>query len=264
MNTRYAPRPFLLVSLHLLLISGTLACNSNKKAPECKVLVDSLGELGERLEEVRFTVSASEVKPAEVTEVLRPFSSTAKKVASALNGTAQSLDSVRQITKSAATAAMALSTEATQMADLAEKMKDVEGPSKSVDERKQQVDKLELLIKESCEAVPGKCTDISGVLARFPAPTDQADVADDAQAWTRKLNAWANELAQVDIKDPTLRTQVAEFVKNWKELATAMNELVTALEVSKKYEGLTREFNEQLKAANKAIADANAQCATKK
>ena len=42
-----------------------------------------------------------------------------------------------------------------------------------------------------------------------------------------------------------------------------MNQLVSALEISKKYETLATEFNERLKVANKAIADANAHCATK-
>lgn len=251
--------PAILLSTTLV----TLACRSENKAPECKVLVTSLGELGERLEEVRYTVSGTEVKPAEVIEVLRPFSSTAKKVAAALNETKPAAESMRKISMTAGAAASALSTQATQMADLAERMADVEAISKAVDERKERVDKLELVIKEICVATPNDCTDISGVLARFPAPTDQADVTEDAHAWTHKLNAWADEVAKVIIKDSTLNARVTEFVKNWRELSQSMDQLVAALEVSKKYEALTKEFNEQLKVANKAIADANTQCETK-
>ena len=263
MNPRRVFGPKFRCALLLVPTLALLACNSGKKAPECKVLVASLGELGERLEEVRFVVSATEVKPAEVTEVLRPFSSTAKKVATALHGAEPTEDSIRQIAKAAGTAASALSAQATQMADLAEHMTDVEGTSKAVDERKGKVDKIEVLIREICEATPSKCTDITGVLARFPAPTDQADVAEDAQAWTRKLSAWATEVSQVDIKDAVLKKHVADFIENWLELSRSMNQLVSALEISKKYETLAKEFNERLKDANKAIADANAHCATK-
>jgi hypothetical protein len=263
-NARHALGRILVLNLLGLPLLGLLACNSGRKAPECKVLVGSLGELSERLEEVRFTVSAAEVKPAEVTEVLRPFSATAKKVAMVLNGTEPSLDSVKRITKAAAGASTALASQATQMADLAERMTDVEGPGRVVDERKQQVDKLELVIKEICEAEPSKCADISLLLARFPAPSDRSDVAEDAQAWTRKLNAWANELSEIEIKDVTLKGHVRDFVKNWRELAASMGQLVAALDVSKKYDALTKQFNEQLKIANQAIADANALCATKK
>ena len=239
------------------------ACNSAKKAPECKVLVTSMGALHERLEEVRYVASSTEVKPTDVIEVMRPFSAAAKKIASDLKSAQPAVKEVREITRTAASAAASLSQGATEMADLAEKMTDVDADGKAVDEHKQQVDKLELQIKEICEATPSKCANFSEILARFPAPTDQAEVTDDAQAWTRKLNAWANELAKVDVQDSALKEHVTNFVKNWQELAISMGHMVSALEVSKKYEALTKNFNEQIAIANKAIAEANSQCATK-
>ena len=247
----------------MLLALASVGCNYQKKAPECKVLVTSLIQLGERLEEVRYVAAATEVKPNDVTEVMRPFSFAAKKVAGDLKATHPTVASIQALTKTAASAAAALSEQASRMADIAEHMTDSEADSKVVDERKQEVDKIELQIKETCEVTPSKCSELTGVLSRFPAPTDEADVTADATAWMRKLNAWAEQASKLEIQDSTLKQQVASFVKNWQALGVAMNHLVQALEASKKYEALSKSFNDQIGVANKAIAEANAHCATK-
>jgi uncharacterized protein YjgD (DUF1641 family) len=248
-------------ALLMLAAAGLSGCHRGDKAPECKVLVNSLSELGERLEEVRYVASGADVKPTDISDVLRPFSSTAKKVAASLKASSPTVSTVRNVSDSAAAAASALSVQAVQMAELVEQMTDVDVASKAVDDHKQAVDKLELQIKEICGAEPSKCTDLSVVLARFPAPTDQSDVTEDAQAWTQKLGIWTAELATVNIQNPVLKERVTDFGKNWQELGQAMSRMVSALELGKKYEALTKAFNEQIQRANQAIADANAQCA---
>jgi len=146
------------------------------------------------------------------------------------------------------------------MAEFAEQMRDADTASKAVDDDKQRVDKLELEIKAICEAASSKCVELSGLLARFPAPTDQSEVADDVTAWTRKLSAWTLELSKLSIQDAELKSKVQDFSKNWQELGVAMLRLVTMLELGKKYEALTKDFNLQIERANKTIAEANALC----
>ncbi len=236
-------------------------CHRGQKAPECKVLVNSMSELGDKLAAARKVVSASEVQPTEVADALRPFSSTAKNVANSLNAKLPAVSSLRTVASAAATISLTLSNQSAKMADFADQMKDVDTASKAVDENKQRVDKLEVQIKEICEADTAKCIDLSQVLARFPAPTDQTDVTADATAWTRKLNAWTRDLALIKIQDLELGTRVQAFMKGWQELGVAMARLVAILELGKQYETLTKDFNTQIERANKVIAEANSLCA---
>jgi hypothetical protein len=126
---------------------------------------------------------------------------------------------------------------------------------------KQRVDKLELEIKAICDAASRKCVELSGLLARFPAPTDQSEVADDVTAWARKLSAWTSDLSNITIEDAELKNKVQDFAKDWQDLGTAMLGLVNMLELGKKYEALTKDFNLQIERTNKTIAEANALCA---
>ena len=248
-------------SLIVVVSLGLCGCKWGKKAPECKVLVASMSELGDRLTQVRNVVSAGEVKPTEVAEALKPFSSTAKNVANALNANVPTVSSLRKVSSDAASVAMTLSKQSAQMAEFAEQMKDVDVASKAVDENKQRVDALELQIKAICESEAAKCVELSGVLARFPAPTDQTDVSQDVAAWTRKLSAWSADLEKVSIQDQELKSRVQAFVKNWQDLGVAMARLVTMLELGKKYEALSQDFNHHIERANKTIAEANSLCA---
>ena len=235
-------------------------CHRGQKAPECKVLVNSMSELGDKLAAARKVVSASEVQPTEVAGALRPFSGTAKNVAESLKAQLPTVSSLRKVAITAAAVSSTLSNQSAKMADFAEQMKDTDAASKAVDENKQRVDKLEIQIKEICEAESTKCIELSKVLARFPAPTDQTDVAADANAWTRKLSAWAGELSRVNIQDPELSREVQAFMKGWQELGVAMSRLVTMLELGKQYESLTKDFNVQVEHANKVIAEVNSLC----
>jgi hypothetical protein len=139
-------------------------------------------------------------------------------------------------------------------------MIDMEAVNKAVDVSKQRVDQLELQIKGSCEAESSKCIDLLKVLARFPAPTDQTEVADDVAVWARRLGTWTAELEKVDIQDQQLKVRVQAFANGWQELGIAMSRLVTILEISKKYETLNKALNDQLDRANEAIANVNAAC----
>jgi len=237
-------------------------CHGGQKAPECKVLVNSMSELGDKLAAARKVVSASEVQPTEVAGALRPFSGTAKIVADSLKAQLPTVSSLRKVAITAAAVTLTLSNQSAKMADFAEQMKDTDAASKAVDENKQRVDKLELQIKAICEAESTQCIELSKVLARFPAPTDQTDVAEDANAWTRKLSAWASELSLVNIQDPELKIRVQAFMKGWQELGLAMSRLVTILELGKQYEVLTKDFNAQIERANKVIAEVNSLCAS--
>ncbi len=245
----------------VLLALGLCGCRWGKKAPECKVLVASMTELGEKLAAVRTVVSAGEVKPVEVADALNPFSMTAKNVSDSLNANVPTVSSLRKVSHDAALVALTLSKQSAQMAEFAEQMKDVDAASKAVDDNKQRVDQLELQIKAICESESAKCAELSGVLARFPAPSDQSEVSQDVAVWTRQLNAWSAELAKVNIQDQALKSRVQAFMKNWQDLGVAMLRLVTMLELGKKYEALTKDFNVQIETANKAIAEANSQCA---
>lgn len=239
---------------------GLCGCKWGKKAPECKVLVASLSELSDRLAQVRNVVSAGEVKPTEVAEALKPFSATAKNVANALNAKVPTVSSLRKVSNEAAAVALTLSKQSAQMAEFAEQMRDVDAASKAVDEDKQQVDALELQIKAICEAEAAKCVELSGALARFPAPTDQTEVSEDVASWTRKLSAWSADLEKVTIQDQELKGRVRSFVKSWQDLGVAMLRLVTMLELGKKYEALSQDFNHHIERANKTIAEANSLC----
>ena len=245
----------------ILLALGLCGCRWGKKAPECKVLVASMSELGEKLAVVRTVVSAVEVKPVEVADALRPFSVTAKNLSDSLNANVPTVSSLRKVSHDAALVALTLSKQSAQMAEFAEQMKDVDAASKAVDENKQRVDQLEVQIKAICDAESAKCVELSGVLARFPAPSDQAEVSEDVAVWTRQLSAWSAELAKVNIQDQELKSRAQAFMKNWQDLGVAMLRLVTMLELGKKYEKVTKDFNLQIETANKAIAEANAQCA---
>lgn len=225
------------------------------------MLVESLGELGAKLSDVGKVAGASEVNPTQVADALKPFSLMAKNLAESLNARAPSVSSVRKVANAAASAAATLAKQSAQMAEFAEQMRDVDAASKAVDDDKQRVDKLELEIKAICDAASSKCVELSGVLARFPAPTDQSEVADDVTAWTRKLNAWTSELSKVIIQDAELKSKVQAFAKNWHELGVAMLRLVTMLDLGKRYEALTKDFNLQIERTNKTIAEANALCA---
>jgi hypothetical protein len=237
-------------------------CNRGQKEPECKVLVSSMSELGDRLAAASKVVGSSEVQPTQVADALRPFSATAKNVASALNAKLPTVSSLRKAATAAASVSATLSNQSAKMADFADQMKDVDAASKAVDENKVRVDKLEVQIKEICEADTAKCIELSKVLARFPAPTDQSDVTADATEWTRKLNDWTRALSAVNIQDQELRSRVQAFMKGWQELGVAMARLVAILELGKQYEVLSKDFNAQIERANKVIAEVNSLCAS--
>jgi hypothetical protein len=244
----------------VILVLGWGACCCANKTQECRALGTSLSALGERLAEAHMVVSASEVQPTEVAAALKPFAAIAKTVAESLNAKVPKVSSLRKISKNAAAAALALSSQSAQMAEYAEQMKDLDAASKVVDDNKQRVDKLELQIKESCDADSDKCVDLSEVLARFPAPTDQSEVTEDAAAWARKMSVWTADLAGVHVQDHELKGLVQGFVKGWQDLSVGMLRLVTILELGKKYEELTKDFNVQIERANQAIAEANNIC----
>jgi chromosome segregation ATPase len=136
----------------------------------------------------------------------------------------------------------------------------MDAANRAVDDNKQQVDKLEAEIKKACEAEPSKCAELSEVLARFPAPAEQTEINQDIAVWTRKLGAWATELAKVQPEDSELRSHVDAFRQKWLALGVAMSRLVAILEVGKKYESLNRDLNTQIERANQAIAEANKAC----
>jgi hypothetical protein len=249
-----------IIGILLMLTLG--GCHRAQKAPECKVLVNSMSELGDKLTAARKVVGATEVQPTEVADALRPFSVAAKDVANSLNAKLPTVSSLRKVASTAASISLTLSQQSAKMADFADQMKDTDAASKAVDENKQRVDKLEMQIKEICEADTAKCIDLSKVLARFPAPTDQTDVTADATAWTRKLAVWTKELSMLNIPDQELSGRVQAFKKGWQELGVAMARLVAILELGKQYEALTKEFNGQLERANKVIAEVNSLCAS--
>jgi len=247
--------------LILVLALATSGCSGGKKAPECKALVNSMNELGAKLTVVRKVVGANEVNPTDVADSLKPFSITAKEVADSLSAQVPTISSLRKVAGSAASVALTLSKQSAQMAEFADQMRDVDAASKAVDENKKRVDTLEGQIKDICEAEAAKCVDLASVLARFPAPTDQNEVAEDAAAWTRKLSGWLTELAKVNVQDQELKSRVQAFMKGWQELGVAMTRVVSMLQLGRKFEVLTKDFNVQIEQANKAIANANALCA---
>jgi chromosome segregation ATPase len=262
-NVHTATTPVIRVKaacIAFVLAIASYGCKANQKAPECAVLVPAMSELGERLAAARGVLAEPDVEPTLVAEVLKPFSDVAKKTATKLVANVPNNARLRAISDQASTAANALGVRAAQMAEYATQMTDIDAVNKAVDDEKQRVDKLESQIRQLCEADSAKCVDLSGVLARFPAPTDQNGVDQDMTVWARKLAVWTNELAGVEISDQKLRGHVNEFQQGWRELGAAMSRLAAMLSVGKKYEEANREFNAQIEQANKAIAATNAAC----
>jgi hypothetical protein len=247
-------------SIGLLLALCCGACNWGKKAPECKLLVSSLNGLSATLAGAHTVLSAADVQPMQVAETLKPFSEAAKNTAHTLNAQVPTVSKLRAISEHAAAAAAAIGSQSAQLAEYAGQMIDMDAANRAVDDNKQRVDKLEAELKKACEAEPSKCIELSQVLAHFPAPADQTEVDQDIAVWTRKLNAWAVELARVQVENKELREHVEAFRRTWLDLGVAMSRLVAILEVGKKYESLNRELNTQIERANQAIAEANKSC----
>ena len=247
-------------SIGLLLALCCGACNWGRKAPECKVLVSSLNKLSTTLAGAHTVLGAADVQPMQVVETLKPCSVAAKNTARTLNAQVPTVSKLRTISEHAAAAAAAIGSQSAQLAEYAGQMSDMDAANRAVDDNKQRVDRLEAQIKQACEAEPSKCVELSEVLAHFPAPADQTEVDQDIAVWTRKLSAWATELAKVQLQDTELRTHVEAFRRTWLELSVAMSRLVAILEVGNKYESLNRDLNTQIERANQAIAEANESC----
>jgi len=224
------------------------------------VLVSSLNGLSATLAGAHTVLSAAEVQPMQVVETLKPFSEVAKNTARILNAQVPTVSRLRTISEHAAAAAAAIGSQSAQLAEYAGQMIDMDAANRAVDDNKERVDKLEAELKKACEAEPTKCKELSDVLAHFPAPTDQAEIDQDIAVWTRKLSAWATELAKVQLEDSELRGQVEAFRRTWLDLGVAMSRLVAILEVGKKYESLNQDLNTQIERANQAIAEANKSC----
>jgi len=236
------------------------SCNGERKELECRALVDTMNGLSSMLAATRGVLSAPEVQPAQVAGALKPFSEKAKTTARALEERTPTESRLRAISARAGAAAGALSQQAAQMAEYAQEMGQMDSTNRTVDDSKRRVDELETLIRQTCERQPGKCTQLSRVLARFPAPTDQSELGHEMAAWTHQLTQWTDELSKVSIEDPQLRSLVETFKQRWDELGAGLSRLVVILEVGKKYEDLNREFNAQIVQANQAIAEVNATC----
>lgn len=247
-------------SVGLLLALCCGACDGGKKAPECKVLVSSLNELSATLAGAHTVLSAADVQPTQVVEILKPFSEAAKKTARTLNAQVPTVSKLRTISEHAAAAVAAIGNQSALLAEYAGQMFDMDAANRTVDDIKQRVDMLEAELKKACESEPNKCGELSQVLAHFPAPADQTAIDQDIAVWTRKLSAWAIELSKVQLEDSELRKHVEAFRQTWLELGVAMTRLVAILEVGKKYEALNRDLNTQIERANQAIAEANKSC----
>jgi hypothetical protein len=242
------------------LIVGLGVVSCSKKGPECKALITSMNDLGAKLAVTQQATNAADVQPAQVAAALKPFAIASKGVADSLTANAPTVPELKKIASEAAAAALALSTNSAQMTEYAEQMKGLDAASKAVDDAKKVVDGAEAEIKKFCEANGAKCGELAKVLNAFPPPPDKSEAAQATAAWIVKLNAWAANLAKVEIQDPGLKQQVQTFDKGWKDFGAAMTKLVAIMELAKKYEELTKAFNGQIDQANKAIAEANAFC----
>jgi hypothetical protein len=219
-----------------------------------------MNALSAMLGATRGVLSAPEVQPAQVAGALRPFSEKARNTAQSLRAQTPTTSSLRKIAARAATAITALGEQATHMSEYARQMSDLDSTNRAVDDNKRRVDQLEAEIEQFCDNQASKCVQLSGLLARFPAPKEQSEVGQDMAAWVQQLNQWTAELAKVDVEDAQLRTLVSGFRQQWQDVGTGLARLVVILDAGKKYEGLNQEFNVTIQQVNQAIADANATC----
>jgi len=243
-----------------LLVAGSLAIACNKKAPECKMVIGSLNELGTKLGEAQKVTGNSNAKPEEVAAALRPFAGFAKASGDKLAQATITIAEIKKIAGDASGAAQGLSSRASKMAELAEQMKGLDAAGKAIDDQKKRVDAAEAGIKKVCEASAAQCAQLGKVLEAFPQPPENHDDSKAVGAWSAKLDSWAGELSKVKIGSPELQAQVKAYDQGWKAFASAMTTLVGITENAKKLDELSKEFNGQIDAANKAVADANAFC----
>ncbi len=241
-----------------LVIFGTSACS--KKGAECKEIITAMNDLGTKLAETQKVTGANDAKPSQVAAALGPFSAAAKGVADTLNSHVPTVPELKQIAAEAATAATGLATAASQMTQYAGQMQNVDAAGKAVDDNKTVVDNAEAEIKKLCEAKPSQCTRLLKVMAAFPSAPQKKEDTKAIAAWTEKLNSWTADLAKVEIADATLKQQVENLDKGWKNFGAAMSQLVVTSDSASKYDESTKTFNGQIDQANKAIAAANTFC----
>jgi len=244
----------------ILLAMSTLSLGCSKKGPECKALIGSMNELGAKLSETQKVTGNNDSKPEQITAALRPFAVAAKAAGDKLAADEFTVPDLKKTATDASAAALALAANSTSMADLAEQLNGLDAAGKAIDEQKKIVDSAEAEIKKICEADSSRCTEVGKVLVKFPPPPAKAEDPKVVAEWSAKLNAWATELAKVEIKDAALKGHVSNYDKGWTKFAGAMTTLVNATEVAKKYDEATKLFNAQIDAANKAVAETNNLC----
>lgn len=241
-----------------LVFFGTAACS--KKGAECKEVITAMNDLGTKLAETQKVTSANDAKPNQVAAALAPFSAAAKAVADSLTSHPPTVPELKQIADDAAKAATGLSTAAGQMTQYAGQMQNVDAAGKAVDDNKTAVDTAEAEIKKFCEANAAKCAEVLKVMATFPPAPQKSEDTKAIAAWTGKLDAWAGDLAKVEVAEPALKQQVQNLIKGWKDFGAAMSQLVVTSDAASKYDESTKSFNNQIDQANKAIAAANTFC----
>jgi hypothetical protein len=187
------------------------AVGCSRKSEECQKLIGSMNELGNQLVETQKVTSSDSAKPEQVAAALRPFASAAKSNSESLSKSSITVPEIRRIADVAAAASLALASSSISMADAADQMKGLEAATKAADVHKKLVDDAESEIRKACNANAVLCIELAKVLSSFPVPPERAEDGEKTSAWSSKLNAWAAELAKVDIKDDALRTQVSNF-----------------------------------------------------
>lgn len=237
-----------------------LTAGCSKKGEECQRLIASMNDLGSQLAETQKVTGNEAAKPEQVAAALRPFASAARSTSESLSRNELTVPEIRRIASAAAAASLALASSSTSMADAAEQMKGLDAATKAADAHKKSVDDAEAEIRKACSTNGVLCSDLAKVLSSFPAPPDKTEDAELTSAWQAKLNSWAAELAKVQLKDESLRVQVSNFERGWKDFASVLSDLVRISETAKKYDAFTKTFNTQIDAANKAIGEANNFC----
>lgn len=243
-----------------LFVVAALSTGCSKKGPECQTLISSINGIVASLEAAQKVTGANDAKPEQVSAALRPFAKSATTTGEALGKTEFTVPEIKKIAGETSAAMGALAASASSMADLADQMKGVDAAAKATDDQKKVIDASEGEIKKACEAKAGLCTDLAKVLDAFPPPPSKSDDTAAVAAWSAKLNTWAANLAKVEVKDAALQGHVKSYETAWKAFATAMNSLAAVGGTEKKFEEVTKQFNTQIDAANKATADANTFC----
>jgi predicted nucleic acid-binding Zn-ribbon protein len=219
-----------------------------------------MNELGSKLAETQKVTGNGDAKPEQIAAALRPFGAAASAAGETLTKSEFTVPEIRKTSADATVASLGLAASAKEMAILADEMKGIDAAGKAIDDQRKTIDSAEAQIKKACEANANQCVDLAKVLAAFPPPPDKTDNAEALKAWSTKLNAWASDLAKVEVKDASLKGHVSQFDSAWRGFAVAMSTLASVSDTAKKYDESAKKFNAQIDAANKAISEANSFC----